>query len=125
MTTTDDYYGYYDYSALDPPEHLTKALRYFFKEDCNKYKYGIAHPHYVELTKLQAMQELQDTSNEDTSDGMICQKLNVDYFDRYKKQEAWMFNQIIYLKLVEQETCEKNLSLAQGIVKLGGKVDKL
>ena len=27
--------------------------------------------------------------------------------------------------MFEQETCEKNLSLEQGIVKLGGKVDKL
>ena len=39
---------------------------------------------------------------------MICQKLNVDYFDRYKKQEARKFNQIMYLKIVEQKSREKN-----------------
>ena len=41
----------------------------------------------------------------------ICQKIYSEHFDRCLKQEIDMFNQIMNMKLLEQETSEKNLKL--------------
>ena len=44
---------------------------------------------------------------------MTCQKLYAEHFHQYEKQETEMFDQIKHLKMVEQETCKKNLSFEQ------------
>ena len=56
---------------------------------------------------------------------MTCQKLYAEHFKQYEKQETEMFNQIMHLQMVEQETCERNLSLEQGNDRLEANVEKL
>ena len=54
-----------------------------------------------------------------------CHKLNVNHFDRYEKQETKIVDQIIHIKILDQEVAEKNVSLEQEIAKLEANVDKL
>ena len=49
---------------------------------------------------------------------MTCQKLYSEHSRRYEKQEMKMFDQIMHLKLLEQSTYEKNLSLETEVAKL-------
>ena len=56
---------------------------------------------------------------------MTCQKLYSEHFNRYEKQEIDMFNQIMNLKVLEQDTAEKNLRLETQVAKLEGNVNKL
>ena len=76
MKTTDDYY---DYPALDAPEHLTQALRHFFKEDRNKYKFAIAHRHYEELTKLHSYVDSKRISKIISGTNLVMNKLVTSY----------------------------------------------
>ena len=56
---------------------------------------------------------------------MTCQKLYAKHFVRYEKQETSMFNEVMRLKMNEQELIEKNLSLEQQFCGLHAEIDKL
>ena len=56
---------------------------------------------------------------------MTCQKLYAKHMDRYGKQEIAMFDEIMHLKMVQQEMIEKNLSLEQQFAQLHATIDKL
>ena len=56
---------------------------------------------------------------------MTCQKLYSEHYDRYGKQEISMFNQIMDLKMLDQEKSEKNLQLETQVARLEATVDKI
>ena len=56
---------------------------------------------------------------------MTCQKLYSEHYEWHGKQEIEMFNQIMNLKLLEQESSDKNLKLETQVARLEASVDKL
>ena len=56
---------------------------------------------------------------------MTCKKLYSVHYDQYGRQEIGMFNQIMNLKVLEQEISQKNVQLKTQVVRLEAKVDKL
>ena len=56
---------------------------------------------------------------------LTCQKLYSTWVNHSEKQSARMFDQLMHLKVLEQETSKKNLSPGHQVTKLGATVDKL
>ena len=56
---------------------------------------------------------------------MTCQKLYSEHYDRYGKQEIESFNQIMDMKMLDQEKSEKNLKLETQVARLEATIDKL
>ena len=48
-----------------------------------------------------------------------------NHLDRYQKQVTRMFDQIMHLKVLQQQTSEKNVSLEHQVVKLEANVGQL
>ena len=56
---------------------------------------------------------------------MTCQKLYASHFGRYEKPETKMLNQIMSLKMIEQDYTDKNLDLNIKVAKLKAEAEKL
>ena len=56
---------------------------------------------------------------------MPCQKLYSTPVNHSEKQVARIFDQIMHLKMLEQETSEKNLLQGKDIAKLEATIDRL